>query len=271
MLLALSIDVGLNDTYPAAIAAWKAYAMEKYPEEACGFILEDGSFKPVANIHEDPINYFRISDEEFVLAGEVKGFLHSHTPREDKDAIKNVMVREHPSEADMETQMAMQVPWGISIASDGATSDPVWWGDSLPIRPLVGRPFIWGINDCYSLVRDWHRLQGLMMPDYPREIGFWQNTKDHPAVAMYEDLFESAGFKRVIRADGNPLPGDCFITKMYSTVRNHAGVYIGNGLILHHTMEGLSKRSPAAMWKSHLEFLVRHRDLPDNAELLHAA
>lgn len=266
VLLALDTNVGLNEDYPQAIAAWKTYAKSKFPEEACAFIDADGKLMPVDNIHEKPEESFEVSHKDYLKAGGAVGFLHSHTQVEAQDITRQTMIREHPSDIDMKTQMSMGIPWGISTCTGEDASDPIWWGDSLPIRPLVGRPFVWGINDCYSLVRDWHRLQGIEIPDYPRDIGFWIADEDGPAVSMYDDFFKEAGFERVYREDG-PIPGDCFICCILSNVRNHAGVYIGNGQIVHHTMDRLSKRDPANVWQSKMDFLVRHKDLPEDAKL----
>jgi len=270
VLLAQGTDVGLNTDYAAAILEWKKHAIAQYPEEACGFILEDGSFLAAENMHEEPTVSFKIDKHDFIAAGKVIGLLHSHTPQDQQDPAKGLVLRAHPTDIDMKTQMAMGIPWGISTCSEDSVSDPIWWGDSLPIRALVGRPFIWGINDCYSLVRDWHRVQGITIPDFPRSIGFWENDDGTPGISMYDEFFKDAGFVEMKRDDGQPLPGDCFICPILAKVRNHAGVYLGGGLILHHTMDRLSRRDPANMWQSKMDFLVRHKDLPDDAELVDA-
>jgi cell wall-associated NlpC family hydrolase len=45
------------------------------------------------------------------------------------------------------------------------------------------------------------------------------------------------------RADlRNLLPGDCFLMQVASPVPNHAAVYLGDGLILHHLQGRLSSR-----------------------------
>jgi len=142
------------------------------------------------------------------------------------------------------------------------TTDPQCWGDQLPKAPLLGRPFVHGIWDCYSLVRDWHASEhGIIIPEYPRAHLWWRPEDGYEGGNMYEEGFVEAGFKRVIRS--SPLPGDCFICRLKSPVLNHAGVYLGNDTILHHPGGSLSLRSPASRWSSKMDFLVRHKDLPE--------
>lgn len=257
----------INEQFSAAIGEWKLHALSKYPQEACGFVLADGSFKPAENIHENPNRHFRISEIDFTFAGDVVGFLHSHTPAEAEDLSKAIVVRAHPTALDQKTQISMDVPWGLSTVAVDEVSDPLWWGDSLPIMPLLSRPFVFGVYDCLSLVRDWHRLQGITFPNFPREFGFWLKTDDHEPEDLYIQNLAAAGFERVYREDGQLVPGDVALWYLRSTVRNHAVVYLGNGLMLHHTLEKLSKRDPVAPWMSKMDYIVRHKDLPDDAEI----
>lgn len=252
--LALASDVGFNGTYPDAIKAWKDYAASKYPEEAVGFLLTGGEFLPVDNVHEEPENFFAVDDAVYVAyADALIAVLHSHT----NGAGENDEPSIEPSKADMERQILSDVPWGVSTCHGGVTSNPIWWGDSLEVRPLVGRQFVHGITDCYSLVRDWHRLNGIMFDDVPRDPDWWLQDDEN----LYMELFESRGFRVV--TDRAPIEGDCFMCKLMSTKRNHAGVFVSNQVFLHHPGGSLSLRSQAARWRQKLDMIVRHKDLPE--------
>lgn len=263
MLHVSARDVGFNSTHPLALTAWKAHAVSKAPQEACGLFLTPDEFVPLDNVHPEPENYFRISEKALLpYHGRIAGIVHSHTPNKEVDADdpNPAYITSIPTQADMEGQIASALPWAISLVSGGECGDPVWWGDQLPIRPLIGRTFIYGINDCLSLVRDWHRLQGITFPDMPRRWGWWESGKEE----LYLDNFEKFGFQRVIRPDGLPIPGDVFLCRLRASVSNHAGVYVGGGRVLQHTLDQLSKHMPASLWISKFEFLVRHKDLPDD-------
>jgi cell wall-associated NlpC family hydrolase len=267
-LLACAHDIGLNNTHPMAVHAWKAYALEKFPEEACGFFLKGNRFLPVEN--QAPADQrhssfsFDIRDYA-AYEDDIEGFVHSHTsgPETNTDGTL-VKADGSPTKEDMASQIASGWPFGISVVDETTCGNPVWWGDSLPIRPLIGRGFLHGINDCYSLVRDWHRLQGIHFDDVPRDLAWWKETNEQgeAKVDLYMDLFESRGFKRVHR--DYPQMGDCFIVKFHSPlVRNHAGVFISDDEFAHHAGDQLSKRQLGSIWQNRIDFLVRHQDLPE--------
>jgi len=250
----------MNVRHAFALEDWKAHALACYPEEACGFIVADGSFIACENIHPEPLRFFEISPQAYLAAGEVVAVLHSHCTVGTEPALP------WPSAMDMEGQIASGVAWGISLCDGETVALPFWWGDGVPVKPLVGRVFQHGIADCYALVRDWHRLEhGILIPEYPRDDAWWIPDENGNYKALYEDLFHTAGFERVYR--DNPLPGDCFICHVRSPkTRNHAGVYVGGGVILHHLVHQLSQHSAAQIWRSKMDFLVRHKDMPETKD-----
>jgi proteasome lid subunit RPN8/RPN11 len=264
--LACAHDVGLNTSHPRALKAWREYAIQHVPNEACGFFLRGDHFYPIENRSETPDRHFIFDSFEYAdISDQVEGIVHSHTPGPDLDHRGEPMLADDtPTKLDMESQIASDVPWGISCADATHVSDPLWWGDSLPIRPLLGRVFKHGINDCYSLVRDWHRLQGVHFEDVPRDMGWWKNVSDAGVAEfdLYTDLFESRGFERVQRVA--PKTGDCFIARLHSpVVRNHAGVFIDDERFIHHAGGQLSLRQFGHVWQPKLDFIVRHKDLPE--------
>lgn len=260
--LAFVSEDELSTKYVEAINGWKAHAVQEFPNEACGFILQDGAFFPCKNISPTPRETFIVDEDEEVYERGIVAFLHSHTPGDPDEKGMVQPVAAHPSKADMQGQMDCAYPWGISVCDGETTTEPIWFGDQVEPRPLIGRVFLHGIWDCYSLVRDWHRLEhGIVIPEYPRDNRWW-GTEENPGEDMYSLYFKEAGFERVYRSNG-PLVGDCFICDIKSPVLNHAGVYIGDGQLLHHVTGYLSMRSPAVRWNSKLSFLVRHKDLPE--------
>lgn len=203
------------------------------------------------NLSPEPHRHFVFDPRHLVTHGEPRGILHSHPLGEDGS------VRLSPSALDMENQVRSGLPWGLSaVDRDGDVTEPLWWGDQLPVRELVGRVFVHGITDCYSLIRDWYRLRGITLPEFPRDEG-WHNEGGD----LYERGFERAGFRRVPASDIRP--GDVFLCRVHSRVLNHGGVYLGDGTLLHHLYGQVSRRTPASRWHTRLDFVVRHPGLEE--------
>lgn len=264
------------------IADAKAHAKKAYPLEACGVIV-DGRYHPMTNAAADPAKHeegnkdclcqrcsFAIDPVELAkLLGDrdLQGVFHSHPDGPF-----------YPSALDMQQQMAMNIPWVI-IATDGErVGDPVEFGDTLPIAPLLGRKFMHGVFDCYSLVRDVFRLGKEGMADFdpawpyeavtlynlPREDNWWSNGQN-----FYLEGFEKAGFRRIEMSEARP--GDAFLCRVPDDripVPNHAGVLLSNSLIIHH-LPGetrVSRREPVGGWGRLAEMWLRfHPELVGDA------
>ncbi|MGY2048923.1 NlpC/P60 family protein [Methylobacterium sp. JK268] len=271
MSLAFAHDDGLSTRWAQAVDAHKRHAAASWPAEAGGLILPDGNYAPLRNVAGDPLTEFETDPVEVaaVSGHAYAAVLHSHCSIEDPRTGQVTPPPACPSGEDMRAQMDTAVPWGITLCVSAGCSDPFWFGDQVPRAPLLGRPFVHGKWDCYSLARDWHReFVGIEIPDVAREPDWWKPHVDRPPLDLYADGFARAGFVRV-GTDGRPreagpLPGDCFLCRVRSSVMNHSGVYLGGGLILHHLAHQLSGRDPASVWRSKLSFLIRHRDLPDD-------
>lgn len=212
------------------------HAIKQYPRESCGLIIND-KYNPTRNMAKDPKSDFLISRatwKRLANKGEVQAVVHSHPdgPAE-------------PSRSDMRGQVSTEVPWGIVVPTIPTAEDETkprvidgfWWGDFLLDEPLIGRSFRHGVRDCYSLVRSWWwQERKVLLPEYPRDMEWWDQGED-----MYSKGFEAAGF-RPLAIGEQPEKGDGFLAQIRSPVPNHAGVYLGDALILHHVMGQLSRR-----------------------------
>lgn len=58
-----------------------------------------------------------------------------------------------------------------------------------PVPPLLGRQFVHGVTDCYSLFRDAYHLTGINLPDFERHDDWWRHGEE-----LYLDNMESNGF-----------------------------------------------------------------------------
>lgn len=203
------------------LEAAQAHADACAPRESCGLVV-GGEYLPCRNVAH--------GDEEFLIAPE------DWADAEDRGAIQAV-VHSHPgqepptpSQADLEAQERMGVEWVILGARTVYHSS------------LVGRDFEWGTADCYTLVRDWYRLNRYTeLPDWPHEHSFWEREE-----TPFEDHYEEAGFRMVQIQD--MAAGDVILMRVASRTTNHCAVYLGRGQILHHLMDRKSCVEPLGPW-----------------------
>ncbi|MDX1857721.1 NlpC/P60 family protein [Escherichia coli] len=91
------------------------------------------------------------------------------------------------------------------------------------------------MTDCYTLFRDAYHLAGIEMPDFHREDDWWRHGQN-----LYLDNLEATGLYQVPLSSAQP--GDVLLCCFGSSVPNHAAIYCGDGELLHHIPEQLSKR-----------------------------
>src|SRR6185503_12609613 len=194
-----------------------------YPQEACGIIV-DGQYVPIQNVAKDPEENFEMPDETWTYY-KIQAVVHSHSAKKHKL---------EPSSADISAQMASNVPWGI-ILTDGETSSNIlWFGDHTLDEPLIGRNFVHGVTDCYSAIRSWYwQNKHIKLTDQPRDDQWWKNSKD-----LYTENFKRAGFKEIEEYEAKV--GDVVLINFRSSVPNHGGVLIEDGLLYHHLQNRLS-------------------------------
>ncbi|RXB54752.1 phage tail protein, partial [Escherichia coli] len=199
-----------------------AHARRCAPAESCGFVIstpEGERYIPCVNISAEPEAYFRIAPEDWLRAemqGEIVALVHSHP-----GGLPWL------SEADRRLQIKSALPWWL-----------VSRGDIHKFRcvpHLTGRRFEHGVTDCYTLFRDAYHLAGTEMPDFHREDEWWRNGQN-----LYLDNMEGTGFYRVPLSSAQA--GDILLCCFGASVPNHAAIYCGNGELLHHLPEQLSKR-----------------------------
>lgn len=241
---------------PDVQRAIQAHAIACYPEESCGAVTEAG-YEPLVNrLAGHRPHAFECNDAvgELLAAGRLLALVHSHPDGPNA-----------PSAADIGAQRSMDVPWGLVVCNDSLASVPFYWGDSLTPPPLLERPFRHGpsgtdgCGDCGALVRDYFRLtHNILIPDFPRDDEWWTNGQD-----LYADHYEAAGFVRADR--DNARPGDVALiqwrTPASNPVANHAGIFLGQGLILHHLDGRLSRQEPIIGWMKFVRGWLRHSEL----------
>lgn len=221
-----------------------AHAQQAFPREACGLVVVRkgrARFWPCRN-DATRADAFELNAEDYAAAeddGQVVGVFHSHCH-----------IPATPSEADLVMCERGRLPWHIV-----SLPNEVWFEfkPSGYRPPLVGRPFSHGVLDCYSLVRDWYlEERGIALPDFRRRDDWWLLGDN-----LYLDNYRAAGFAET-SLDGVQR-GDVLLMQVASNVPNHAAVYLGDDMILHHVHGRLSSRDVfAGYWRKHTVKALRH-------------
>ncbi len=204
-----------------------AYASQWPHEEVCGLVLDSGRVWLGRNRAADPSFNFELDAADWAAAsqlGAVVGIWHSH-PQGGAE----------PSLIDRAMCERTALAWHVVSAPDGdyRLIEPSGWR-----APLLGRPYCYGLFDCWELVRDWQqRENGVQLPrlaDAPD--GWWYERDLVPA------LCEQAG---LVRVAGDLRAGDVVLMRLdpESVGADHAAVYVGDGDILHQLRDRLSEKT----------------------------
>lgn len=240
--------------------AIKAHALDAYPHECCGLII-GGDYQPCINIAPDTLNGFEI-DPTILVNADIQAIVHSHPDGEPM-----------PSEPDR-VQMALHgVPWVIASVNHGVVNIRTHKPKAYT-APLVGREYVHGLQDCYSLVRDYYEREcGLTLSDYPRAVDWWE---DENSPSLYVENFKTEGFVEVPLSDIQKH--DAIICRVGRTYHpNHALVYLGDSgdlvsenappifgknLVIHHPHGRNSVREIfGENWAKRVAMVVRHTSM----------
>lgn len=204
----------------SVIRASQDHAASVFPNESVGIVVND-EYVALENTHENPENHFRIAPEVLVeYEGQIQSVIHSHNV--DKHPG-------HPSEADIATQMQWNIPFGIQLINSQGPGNIIWYGDQLPTAELLARPYVFGVYDCFSIWRDYYRIElGISLPNIPRDENFYLNGQN-----LYVNNAKSFGFEQV---DNDDLQeNDIILLRIRSKeIPNHGVVFLGGDQGLHH-------------------------------------
>jgi len=228
------------------------HAQESYPNESCGMVI-NGKYKPYKNIADDPVNEFKIHSNAYILnEGNIDFIIHSHCDTETQNDTG------HASKSDMLQQIATNVPWClIHINKYGNYTRHFCWGDQLPPQDLIGRPFAHGIYDCYTLVRDYYRINGIgTLPIFPRSNHFWKEYNNHKPENMIINGMNQLNLTRISMSELQV--GDACFAQIQAPIVNHCAIFLGNGLVLHHLYHKLSCREPMMRYREAWKCFIRY-------------
>lgn len=235
------------------MAVIREEATKKYPEEACGLIVKVGKKSltvPCKNISPRPTEHFLMCPNDYSAAadrGEIVGAWHTHTE-----------LPPRPSDADRAGCNNSEIPWYI-VGVFKSGDDFVFEGPAELVpdgfeMPYLERPYVAGVFDCHTLVKDYYRREhNIEIGSYPYILADGRQGQE-----LFTEVFSDEGFKRLI--DEEPQVGDVFIIRISGT--NHLAVYLGDDIIMHHMIGRLSHRDVyGGMWAKHTTHHLRHKEL----------
>jgi len=218
---------------------WKAdallHAKEQDPKESCGLLLNvrgKEKYFPCQNLSITSHQCFIMNPEDFVTGdslGEIIGIVHSH-PTTPPVA----------SEADKISCEQSNLPWYI------VNPKTETWGEYAPsgYKPdMIGLPWVWGVSDCWSLVRRYYKeklnieLRDWERPTTPEEF------QDDP---MFERCAKDTGFVE-LKKDEKLKNNDLLFMSIGAVGLNHVAIFV-NGDVIHHLRDRLSCREPYNPW-----------------------
>tara|TARA_Y100000401_G_scaffold63953_1_gene50833 strand:+ start:894 stop:1610 length:717 start_codon:yes stop_codon:yes gene_type:complete len=213
--------------------SFKKYAKKQTPDEACGLLaIINGkeTFWPCKNLAEGKFEFFVLDPDDWAECednGEIIGVMHSHP-----------LGSATPSDNDKAACEHLGFPYYIySIEHDHwELFKPTGW----KAPSLIGRRFIWGKYDCWSVVTDWFKEnKNINIPYWTRP----KRIKDFINNPEFEYALPKLNFAKQ-KTNNNLKEGDVLLFQSSTGNLDHVAVYIGDNVILNHNIKALSCREP---------------------------
>tara|TARA_B100001093_G_scaffold492460_1_gene533617 strand:+ start:550 stop:1257 length:708 start_codon:yes stop_codon:yes gene_type:complete len=207
------------------------HAKKNAPHEVCGLLaVYKGKEKyfPCKNLAEILGEQFIIDPDDWVKtedSGEIIAVFHSHP-----------QVPPLPSQADLASCEYLDLPFYI------VTPETEQWHYFEPSgykKGLIGRQWVWDIQDCWSLITDWYKeTKNISIRHWRRPASPQEFTKD----PYFEKVLLGSGFIELNDEDDTQKEDVLLMDTTDTGKLDHVALYIGDQTILHHCVKRLSCR-----------------------------
>ena len=141
--------------------------------------------------------------------------------------------RRLPRQASPSASMTCECLAKVLTQFSNRTDSGIW-------KALIGRGFIWGKHDCWSIISDWYlETKNIKLKEWKRP----KKIKDFIDNPLFEKGLPITGFKKQPTNDDIQV-GDVLLFESVTKNLDHVAVYIGDMMILNHNIKGLSCREP---------------------------
>lgn len=225
--------------------AIKKAAIAKYPNIMCG-VIKDDKFIELYNCNKDKQKGFALSYTQWFNVNknkEVDNIVYS--------CIDPLFLA--PTLVEMQDCEKMEVDKTVIFVDEDHTSKIYTYGKPQNTE-LIGREFIHGIQDSYSLCRDYYwQTKKIILPLFPRKWGWWNDETD--LISKFKN-FEFINYLHARKGD------------MFITYGNLSGILYEDRVALYHMgherpydkdKECLSKLEPLEDWKYKIVAILRPR------------
>ena len=211
------------------------HAKKGFPSEVCGLVVcikGKEKYKPCKNLSVNTLDHFIIDPNDYAEAedsGTITGIFHSHPYQSPL-----------PSEADKAACELSKKTWyiyGVGVNK---------WHEFKPIgykASLIGRHWVWGVHDCWTLTKDYYETKGIILRDWKRP----NDPEEFRENPYFDKCFKETGF-RELDVKECLEEGDSLLFSLNSTGLNHVGVYVGKQMVLHHIQGRLSSKDFYGEW-----------------------
>lgn len=131
-------------------------------------------------------------------------------------------------------------------------------------KHLLGRKYVNGKQDCYGLMMGYYQdVHKITLRNFARPDCFWH----HKDFDLINDMVAQDNWKLMGLNIRNLQIGDGLFFGVQSAIPNHLGMYVGNGLMLHHLYGRFSSvENLGPSWTNRLLMIIRHRDIKIHSE-----
>ena len=208
------------------------------------------------NVPDEFIKLLEVNSKVYLSQEEGKLILHKDNlpkiavlmKKEDKDI--------HGLSLEERAEINFEKILGVTVGSSKNLSEVFIPDKYFENSSFTGRPFLHGLFDCYTLIRDYYKKEfNVYLPTNMQRNWEWWLQGDN----LYLDSAKYYGFEEVRELKIH----DVIIMKVASPVPNHGAVYIGDNKILHHMAGRFStvqKLTPSLKQKISVIYRLKHVD-----------